>query len=111
MRPATLLLVCVLPLDGCLGDPRSDADAPNNRQLTQFEEAVHEAACGGTHTAVALAAGPEELFWGTAMAAPTRERASALALARCRVRARLHGVSEPCSLYAVDGRPLYLEVD
>ncbi len=109
--PAALAFLCVLPIGGCLRDPQADDDARKPRDLARFEEAVRQTATGRAHTAVALAAGPERIFWGTAVAAPTRERARALALSRCTMRARLGHGAAACSVYAVDGRPLYLEAN
>lgn len=110
MRPAVVLVLCALPLSGgCPRNPQADAAGPGARDLAQFEEVVRQTGRERAHTAVALAAGPEHIGWGTAVAAPSPERAKALALARCTMHARLRGVGAPCSLYAIDGRPLYLE--
>jgi hypothetical protein len=109
VRPAAIALLCVLPIGGCLRDPQADAGTAGAQDLARFEAAAREAARGRAHTAVALAAGPEHIGWGIAEAAPTPERARALALARCTARARLNGIGARCSVYAIDGRPLYLE--
>ncbi|HVP07954.1 MAG TPA: hypothetical protein VMT02_00405 [Burkholderiales bacterium] len=111
MRPAAFALLCVLPVGGCLRDPQADAAAPGARDLARFEQVARETARERAHTAVALAADPERIFWGTAVAAPTRERARALAIARCTMRARLSHASAPCSVYSIDGRPLYLDAN
>ena len=109
MRSAAVLVLCALPLGGCLRDPQAEAARQGTQDLLRFENVVQQTACERAHTAVALAAGPDRLIWGAAAAAPTPAEAKALALTRCTTRARQTGVGAPCAVYAVDGRPLYLE--
>ena len=109
MRSAVVALVCSLPVCGCLVEPQAGAGAQGARDLAQFEAAVRQTASEPAHTAVALAAAPDRLFWGAAAGAATPAEARTLALSRCTVNARLSGFAVPCSLYAADGRVLYLE--
>ena len=108
MRPTSVVLLCALPIGGCLREPQTDAGGQGVRDLAQFEAVVRQTASEPAHNAVALAAAPDRLFWGAAIGAPTPAEARALALSRCATRARRNGIAAPCSVYAVDGRPLYL---
>jgi hypothetical protein len=112
MRLAALVFLCALPFgSGCLRDGNAHAQsaAASAPELAQFEEVVARIAREPAHTAVAFAAGPDQLSWGVAVAARTAAEARALALSRCTVRARLARITASCALYAVDGRALYLE--
>jgi len=106
-------LLCALPFCiGCLRDRHPQAEPGANggaRELALFEAAAERAARAQAHTAVALAAGPSQLAWGVAVAAPTDSNARALALSRCATAAKLSGIAARCTLYAVDGQPLYRE--
>jgi len=109
MRPAAVIFLCVLPIGGCVREPQPGGDGQAERDLAAFDAVVRQTASERAHTAVALAAGPDRFCWGAAVAARTPGEARKLALARCTMRARPNGIAAACSVYAVDGRPLYLE--
>jgi hypothetical protein len=113
MRPATVVLLCALPLGGgCVreGHPGPSARLTDgNRELALFEDVVRQTARQRAHTAVALAAGPDRLVWGVAVSEPTAATAKSLALSRCIARVKQDKVPAPCAIYAVNGRPQFLD--
>jgi hypothetical protein len=115
MRRATVVLVCALPLGG--GCVREDNPAPwaglhgGNQELARFEDVVRQTAHEREHTAVALAAGPDRLVWAVAVSEPTVAVAKALAMSRCMTRVKQDRVPASCAIYAIDGRPRFLDDD
>jgi hypothetical protein len=113
MRPAAVVLLCALPIcTGCLREENPGAwvrSQAGTRELALFESVVQQSARERPHTAVALAAGRDRLVWGVAESAPTAAVAKTLAMSRCLARAKLDRVAAPCAIYAVNGRPQFLD--